>query len=89
MRRETTKGHGGQRTGRDQEQAAMELRFSPPINCQREGDGEGDDVKERDDENGGKVIRANAYLSPKVKMPFSRATVLETRVNQPESAGRS
>src|SRR2546426_12396253 len=50
MRRETTKGRGGERTGGDQEQAAMELRLSSPINCQREGDGEGDDVKERDDE---------------------------------------
>ncbi len=36
---------------------------------------------------GGKVIRINAYLSPKVKVPFFRSTFLETDVNHPESAG--
>ena len=36
---------------------------------------------------GGKVIRANAYLSPKVNMLFFRSTFFETGVNHPESAG--
>ncbi len=50
MRRETAKGRGGERTGGEQEQAAMELRLLSPTDGQREGDGEGDDVKERNDE---------------------------------------
>ena len=38
---------GSERAGGDQEQTAMELRFCSPIDRQRKGDGEGDQVKER------------------------------------------
>jgi hypothetical protein len=35
---------------------------------------------------GGKLIRANVYLSPKVKVPCFRTALLEVDVNHPESA---
>src|SRR5438445_11017160 len=34
---------------------------------------------------GGKLIRANVYLSPKVKMPWFSPALLEAEVNHPES----
>ena len=37
---------------------------------------------------GGKLIRANVYLSPKVKMPPFRTALLEADVNHPESGAQ-
>lgn len=57
MRRETTKGRGGERTGGHQEQAAVELRLFSPIDRQGKRDGEGGDVIQGNDEKGLRVGR--------------------------------
>jgi len=38
---------------------------------------------------GGKLIRVNVYLSPKVKVPWFRTARLQTDVNHPEFAAQS
>ena len=47
--REPSEGRSRKCTGRDQHQAAMELRFLPPKDRQRKRDGEAGDVPEWDD----------------------------------------
>jgi len=52
VRRKTTETRGGEGTGGNQDQATVELRFFPPIDCQHERNGECSDVEKRNDEKG-------------------------------------
>src|SRR5580693_1089067 len=47
--RHTAKRSGGERTGSDQHQSAMELRLFSPIDCKHKWDGKGYDVIERNE----------------------------------------
>src|SRR5450631_4210342 len=58
--RKTPKPRGGKRTGRYQDEAAMELRLFSPINCQGKRDAEGEHVEQWNDE---KAFRVGGSLA--------------------------